>query len=56
MEKETQRRGQLTQRVQDAAKRLLGCEITVRELRLMPYVQYLMVNEQKLNIGQISPE
>lgn len=32
----------------DAAKRLLSREITVHELRLMPYVQYLMVNEQKL--------
>ena len=38
MEKETQGRGQLTQRVQDAAKRLLSREITVHELRLMPYV------------------
>lgn len=56
MKKETQGRGQLTQRVQEAAKRLLGREITVRELRLMPYVQYLMVNEQKLNIEQINQE
>jgi hypothetical protein len=56
MKKETQGRGQLTQRVQEAAKCLLGREITVRELRLMPYVQYLMVNEQKLNIEQINQE
>lgn len=56
MEKETQGRGQLTQRVQDAAKRLLSREITVHELRLMPYVQYLMVNEQKLDIAKINQE
>jgi hypothetical protein len=56
MKKETQGRGQLTQRVQEAAKRLLGREITVRELRLMPYVQYLMVNEQKLDIEKINQE
>lgn len=56
MEKETQGRGQLTQRVQDVAKGLLGREITVRELRLIPYVQYLMVNEQKLDIAKISQE
>ena len=56
MEKETQGRGQLTQKVQEAAKRLLGREISVSELRLMPYVQYLMVNEQRLDIAKISQE
>ena len=47
-----QKRGELTQRIKDLSKRLLGYEITQTELRLMSYMQYTMehrlILEQKL--------
>lgn len=49
-------RGALTKEVQKIAKKHIGREITLRELRLMPYVQYVMLNEQKLEPIKISPE
>jgi len=42
-------RGCLNENVQKLAKDFLGHEMTVDELRMIPYVQYLMVNEQKLD-------
>ena len=51
-----QRRGQLTQRIKDKSKELLGYEITVRELRLMPYIMYVMQNEQRLDLNRINQE
>ena len=42
-------RGMLTEKVQQAAVSVLGREITQTELRLMPYVQYVMMNEQRLD-------
>jgi len=47
---EKQLRGNLTKRIKVKSKELLGYEITQRELRLMPYVQYVMVNDQKIDI------
>lgn len=41
-------RGQLTDKIQEIAKKFLGREITTAELRLIPYTQYVMVNEQKI--------
>ena len=52
----TQARGQLTDRIKQRSKELLGYEITVRELRLMPYIMYVMVNEQRLEIAKINQE
>jgi hypothetical protein len=37
-------RGMLTEKVQEKAKELLGIELTVLELRLMPYLQYCVMN------------
>ena len=51
-----QRRGQLTQRIKDKSKELLGYEIDQKELRLMPYIVYVMMNEQKIEICKINPE
>ena len=51
-----QGRGSLTQRIIDKSKELLGYEISVRELRLMPYIQYVMTNEQRIDPNHISPE
>jgi len=43
-----QKRGQLTQRIKDKSKELLGYEMDVTELRLMPYILTVMMNEQKI--------
>jgi hypothetical protein len=51
-----QKRGQLTQRIKDKSKELLGYEIGVVELRLMPYIQYVMTNDQKIDIQRINSE
>ena len=48
-------RGQLTEDIQKLAKGFLGREIGTKELRLYPYLDYVMKNEQKVNpnlIGQ----
>jgi len=55
-EKEIQKRGQLTKRVKEKTKELFGYEFNVTELRLLPYIQYVMMNEQKLDINKISQE
>jgi len=39
-------RGVLTPTIKTRAKKLLGREITQLELRLMPYIQFVMVNDQ----------
>ncbi len=51
-----QKRGQLTDRIKVKSKELLGYEIDQIELRLMPYIQYIMVNEQKLDLNHINTE
>lgn len=51
-----QGRGQLTQRVIDKSKELLDYEISVRELRLMPYLQNTMMDSQKINFAQLNGE
>lgn len=50
------KRGQLTAKVKKEARRLLGKEITVRELRLMPYVQSVMINDQRVDPRKIDEE
>lgn len=45
---EIQKRGQLTDRIKTKSAELLGYEISQVELRLMPYIQYQLVNDQKL--------
>jgi len=52
----TQLRGQLTQRIKDKSKELLGYEINKIELRLMPYIQYVMINQQKVDIRKVNNE
>ena len=49
-------RGALTSEIQAAARHLLGREITTTELRLMAYVQYVMMNEQKLDPRKCNPD
>ncbi len=55
-ESEIQTRGVLTQRIKDKSKELLGYEISAKELRLMPYVQYQMMNAQRIDPSKISSE
>jgi len=49
-------RGQLTKDIQITAKLFLKREITVRELRLYPYLDYVMKNEQKIEPAHINAE
>lgn len=48
------KRGELTQDVQAISKLMLGREITQLELRLIPYIQYVMVNDRKLDPNKIN--
>ncbi len=50
------KRGQLNERVQAVAKRFLGVGLTTTELRLIPYLQYVMINSQKLDMQKINEE
>lgn len=49
-------RGQLTPTVQAAALRLLGREISRTELRLIPYVQYTIINGETLDGRKVNDE
>jgi len=51
-----QGRGQLTQRIKDKSKELLGYEIDVIELRLFPYINFVMTNDQRIDPNKISPD
>ena len=51
-----QKRGQLTDRIRAKSKELLGYEIGVRELRLMPYILTVMMNKQKIDPNCINAE
>lgn len=43
-----QSRGCVTERIVAKSKKLLGYEISTVELRLMPYILTVMMNEQKI--------
>ena len=45
-----QGRGELTGRIREKSKELFGYEIDRTELRLMPYIQYVMCNEQVIKM------
>lgn len=47
--KEVQMRGSLTDRIKRRSMELLGHEIDVTELRLMPYILTVMMNERKID-------
>ena len=53
---EEQHRGRLSDRIKQKSLELLGYEISQVELRLMPYLQYVMVNDQKLELRKINRE
>ncbi len=49
-------RGELTKEVNKIAKKMIDRKITLRELRLIPYIQYVMLNEMRLDIRKINEE
>ena len=49
-------RGALTPAIQQIAKDKIGREISLTELRLIPYVQYVMLNNQRLDAWKINQE
>ena len=49
-------RGQLTEQIQSLAKGFLGREITTVELRLYPYLDYVMKNGQRIEPIRINQE
>lgn len=42
-------RGELTEAVRDKIERFMERSTTTQELRLMPYIQYQMMNEQRID-------
>lgn len=46
---ERQGRGAVTPQIKELSKKLLGYEIGVRELRLMPYVQYCLMDSERVS-------
>ena len=56
IQKESQKRGQLTDRIKAKSIELLGYEISQTELRLMTYAQYTLVNDQRLKPQHISED
>lgn len=54
---EPTRRGALTAEIQTKAVEVLSWgDITLTELRLLPYIQYTMMNDQRLDPNKVSPE
>ena len=49
-----QGRGALTRRVADKSKEMLGREITLTELRLMPYIQYELMNNRRVSVDRMN--
>jgi len=53
---ESQKRGELTDRIKAKSVELLGYEISQTELRLMAYAQYTLVNDQRLKLRHINQD
>lgn len=51
-----QKRGMLTDRIKKKSKELFSYEIDTIELRLMVYVQYVMINEQHIDIRKVNED
>lgn len=48
-------RGKIGATLKAKSQELLGYEVEKDEYRLMPYIQYVMMNEQKLDIPKMAP-
>lgn len=51
-----QTRGQLTEQIKQKSVEVLGYEISLRELRLMPYISYTMLNDRRIDPNKINRE
>lgn len=49
-------RGVLTDKINSIAISMIGREIKTTELRLIPYIQYVMVNEQKIDVSKVNQD
>lgn len=49
-------RGCITKEITEASKKFMGCEITVRELRLLPYLQDCLMNCRTLSRQSLNEE
>lgn len=49
-------RGALSQKCSDKSREVMGREITLTELRLMPYIQYVMCNEQRIDPRKVNQD
>jgi hypothetical protein len=49
-------RGRLTKEIKEISKKYLGREISQKELKLIPYVQYTCLNSRKINSISINRE
>ena len=49
-------RSGITKEIKEKSKELLGYEITWVELRLMPYIQYVLENTRKIDRAKINEE
>lgn len=46
----------MTDEIQKVAKARLGREITLRELRLMPYIDHCLKNDHRIEVWKINDE
>jgi len=56
MEGTSYKRGQLSPEIQNIAKKFFGNEITITELRLLPYILYIIQNDRYFEIKKLSSE
>ena len=49
-------RGILTEEIKALSKELIGYEMCVKELRLMPYIQFCLMNSESININKVNSE
>ena len=47
-------RGMISKEVQEISKRMIGREINQEELRLLPYIQYVLMNEQYFDMRKLN--
>jgi len=47
-------RGMMSKEVQEISKKLIGREIIQGELRLMPYLQFVLMNEQYFDMKKLN--
>lgn len=49
-------RGMLTDAIKAKSKELLGYEISQAELRLMPYIQHVLINDRRLSPSHVNDQ